>query len=130
MPLLSLVKAIALPSGEKRGCESYAGPLVIALAVPPAIREGVDVAQKIEGERLAVRRNVDGHPRAFVGLEGELARVGSRLVDVRGDVGSLLLRFVLGRVARQSGSGQRQGRKRQEAEQPVAHRILHRERAE
>ncbi len=37
MPLRSLVKAIVLPSGEKRGCESYAGPLVIARAAPPAI---------------------------------------------------------------------------------------------
>ena len=37
MPLRSLVNAIVFPSGEKRGCESNAGPEVSAVAAPPAI---------------------------------------------------------------------------------------------
>src|SRR5262245_61720524 len=36
MPPRSLVKAIVFPSGEKRACESYAGPCVSARAAPPA----------------------------------------------------------------------------------------------
>ena len=34
--LLGIVNAIVRPSGEYRGCQSYAGPLVIAVAFPPA----------------------------------------------------------------------------------------------
>ena len=37
IPLRSLVNAIVLPSGEKRGCVSYAGPEEIAFAAPPEI---------------------------------------------------------------------------------------------
>jgi hypothetical protein len=37
IPPRSVVKAIVRPSGEKRGCESNAGPRVIGRAAPPAI---------------------------------------------------------------------------------------------
>ncbi len=43
-PLRSETKTTRLPSGERRGCASYAIPLVRRVARPPADGEGVQVA--------------------------------------------------------------------------------------
>jgi hypothetical protein len=40
--------------------------------------QGVDVAEEVEQDLLAVGRDVDVHPRALVGGEGERARVVGR----------------------------------------------------
>src|SRR5205085_4065902 len=80
-------------------------------------RDGVDVAEQVEGERPAVRRDVHRHPRPFVGREGNLAGVGPRLVDVGGDVGLLLLRLL--RWRRESRA--REGEKRSNYKQMLIH---------
>ena len=37
LPLRSLTNAMRVPSGETRGCASYASPSVMRVAVPPAM---------------------------------------------------------------------------------------------
>ena len=49
-------------------------------------RQRVEVAQQVEDQRRAVGRHVHRRPGRFARLEGDAARIGARLVDVRGSV--------------------------------------------
>ncbi len=73
-PERSLMKANCLPSGENTGLASNAAPDRTDSCLTAGAADGIDVAQQIEQDALAVGRHIRRHPGALVRLEGDVTR--------------------------------------------------------
>ncbi len=72
-----------LPVGREAGVVVVARSAGERARVSSGDGQGVEVAQEVEEQGLAVGGNVDGHPRAVAHFERHRAGVGARRVDVR-----------------------------------------------
>ena len=71
------------PSGDQRACISNAIECVSGVASPPAMGKRVEIAQQVEHQALAVGADVDAHPGAGAGVDGDrLLGLAGRVVDV------------------------------------------------
>ena len=85
------------------GCRTTCSPTIL-VAAPPAIGTRVEVAEQVEDDRLAVRRDVERHPRALVGRERD---GGGALEDQPRLV--LLVLVLVGGLLRGDGRGGGEG---------------------